>query len=79
MLSQRDFVKCGDYQDLPVGTYVVRIADKPSRNNLHIAVVNKNSQGHKMIIVGGHFSFDRKPLIEYADITHLEQGLCAKK
>lgn len=74
MVSESDFVKCGDYEQLPVGTYLVRIADTSRRGNLHIAAVSENNQGQKMVIVGGHFSFDRKPLIGYIDITHL-QGL----
>jgi hypothetical protein len=66
MIGKSDFIKCADYTGLPAGTYLVRTAEKDGRNDLHIAVVSD-----RITVVGGHFSWDRKPLIEYVDISHL--------
>jgi len=69
MIGKADFIKCGDYEKLPPGTYLVRIAEKEGRDDLHVAVVSEN----RIIVVGGHFAWDRKPVIEYVDITHLSE------
>ena len=67
-----DFIKCDDYQKLTVGTHLVKIDEKNGRNNLHVATVKLNNQNQKNIIVGGYMYFDRKPLLSYVDITHLQ-------
>lgn len=67
MIGKADFIKCDDYKKLKPGTYLVRVDEKERDDDLHVATVSNN----KIVIVGGHFSWDRNPLVEYLDITHL--------
>lgn len=60
-----NWIELDDYKKLPDGEWLVKIDD--SRNEYHIASVSsKTGDGHKMVIVGSHFSFDRGKLIAYS-------------
>lgn len=58
-----DWIKCSNYKELPVGCWLVRVEN--DRHPFQVAYVNKN----KIVVVGGAFHFDSKPLIEYKEIV----------
>ena len=64
------WIELDDYKKLPVGDWLVRI-DK-DRKPYHVASVTKNKEGHKLIIVGSHFSFDMGALIAYTKFDRYE-------
>ncbi len=70
MINEGDFIPLDDYRKLPVGTHLVKIDDTAARGCYHVATVSIN----EIIVVGGAFSWDRKPLLAYFDITNLEQS-----
>jgi len=67
MINEGDFIPLDDYNKLPVGTHLVKIDDTQVRGCYHVATVSSSN----IVVVGGHFSWDRKPLVSYFDITNL--------
>jgi hypothetical protein len=65
-----EWIECDDYEKLPNGEWLVHI-DK-SRKPYHVAVVTQNNDGHKIIIVGSHFSWDMDQLIAYTSFEPYE-------
>lgn len=64
------WIKCDAWKDLPVGTWLVRIAKEKSP--YHIAEVILNEQKDKIVIVGGSFYFDMGELLAYTDFERYE-------
>lgn len=65
------WIACDDYKKLPVGEWLVKI--DVIREPYHIAFVTEETgDGHKMVTVGGHFSFDMGNLIAYSAFERYE-------
>ena len=75
------YIKCDDWQDLPVGFWLVKVKTKAIRQNkdihmyhqdptrnYHTAKCVMNDNSRKIIIVGGRFSFDMGDIISYTEI-----------
>lgn len=66
-----DWIECNSWDDLPMGTSLVKI-DK-DREPYNVAEVAVNTQGHKIVVVGNHFSFDMGRPLAYGLFNKFEQ------
>ena len=64
-MSDVTWIDCDKWEDLPVGSWLVRI-DKETMPYA-VADVAENNSGHKIIDVGGHFHWDMRKLIAYSN------------
>jgi hypothetical protein len=64
--ERTNWIKESDYKKLPNGVWLVKVDAK--HKPYHVAYVSTNGNGHKFIVVGGHFLFDQKPLIAYKEL-----------
>lgn len=64
-MAKNVWVECGSWEALPVGEWLVKVDSTRGCDEYHIACCTSNSSGHKLTIVGGHFSFDMPPPIAY--------------
>lgn len=59
-----NWTPCSEWRDLPIGTWLVKIDD--NKDPYHIAEVTSPG-GNKLIIAGGIFYRERKPVLAYTD------------
>ncbi len=60
------WIKCTEWEELPVGMWLVRIEDE--HEPFQVAYVTGSAKGYKLVVVGGRFSWDMPPLLEYRSI-----------
>ena len=63
-----DWVVCTSWDDLPMGTWLVKIGEK-----YHVAQVTKSASGVRLVVVGNHFSWDMGDVIAYYDFEKYTQ------
>jgi hypothetical protein len=66
-----EWIECDDYEKLPNGEWLVKIDDDEFPHVIAY-VTDKTGDGHKMIIVNGHFSMDMGQLIAYTSFEPYE-------
>jgi hypothetical protein len=62
MMAKQEWIKCTDWDDLPKGTWLVKVEDV--NEPYHVAYV-RNSKPGCIVVVGGHFHFDMEDIIAY--------------